>query len=700
MDKGTDRAANLESPLKGRRKRSPAPDFGMVLDSLPRAVLLLDLQGRVVFANQAAGVAFGCDTEELTGRELRSLFDEKDRPRCRTLLKRAADDNVTIQFAALRKDGTEFPAEVSLSPLRAAEPCVAAVVEDRTDRLRAEQELGASRALFAEAELIAQLGSWEWEVQSNRVVWSDELYRIYGMEPQSVELNYQELLSRVHPDDRDLAEGTIRQALKDRQPFQFNHRIIRPDGSIRILEARGKAVLNTGGQLTRLVGTAEDITERRQAEQALKQKNELVMLVQAVAVAANQATSPETAIKTCLDKICAYAGWPVGHVYQRAETNADELVSMRIWHIDEPEVFETFREISELTRFRRGVGLPGRVLESGGPIWIENVHEDPQFVRIRLVHGITIHSAFAFPVIVGNEVEAVLEFFSKRSETPNQAFRDMTGPIGNQLGQVIQRKRAEEKLRSLALRLERSNRELKDFAFIASHDLQEPLRKIQAFGGRLTSCCRDKLGDQGRDYLERILKAAGRMQLLISDLLAFSRVESAAQPFAPCDLGSIVKEVINDLEASIEEAGARIKITGLPLLEADETQMRQLFQNLLSNALKFRREGISPEILVQGDLVEPATAKETRQTDEKLYRIVVQDNGIGFDEKYSDRIFSLFERLHGRDRYEGTGMGLATCRKIVERHRGSISGSSVPGVGSTFTVILPCKQGRRRELHE
>jgi PAS domain S-box-containing protein len=706
MGKGTDSATRAESLFRERLKRRPEVDFRLVLTGLPQAVLLLDREGSLLFANRAAGAEFGYPPEELIGKGFVLLFAEKDRKTCSAWLRTIAKNGTALstdsnRFEALRKDGSTFPVEVLISlPDPTESYFVAAVIENKTDQLRTEEELGASRALFAEAQQIAHLGSWEWDPDSGRIIWSDELYRIYGIEPQSIQLSLRDFLNRVHPEDMDLVEKTIQVALEDHQSFDFDHRIIRTDGSVRVIQARGKTVLGEDGKPVRLVGTGEDITESRQAELALRQKNELVTLVQSVAVAANQATSPETAIKTCLDQICAYTGWPVGHVCQRDEQNPDEMISMGIWHLDEEELFENFREITEMTRFARGKGLPGRVWASVGPIWAKDVNTDPAFPRIRLVRGVEIRSAFAFPVVVGQEVEAVLEFFSTRSEAPSQAFWDITGPIGNQLGQVIQRKRAEEKLRSLAQKLERSNRELKDFAFIASHDLQEPLRKIQAFGDRLHSCCRDVLKEQGRDYLERILKAAGRMQLLISDLLAFSRVESAAQPFAPCDLGRVVKEVINDLEASIEQTSARIEATGLPVLEADATQMRQLFQNLLSNALKFQKEGASPQIQITGKMVEPANMEPNPSTGEEYCLITVQDNGIGFDEKYSDRIFNLFERLHGRDQYEGTGMGLATCRRIVERHGGSITGSSVPGEGSTFSVTLPLRQGRRMKLHE
>ena len=243
--------------------------------------------------------------------------------------------------------------------------------------------------------------------------------------------------------------------------------------------------------------------------------------------------------------------------------------------------------------------------------------------------------------------------------------------------------------------LERSNRELQDFAFVASHDLQEPLRKIQAFGDRLRTIQGPQFSDQGRDYLERMHSAAGRMHTLINDLLMFSRVTTKAQPFAPVNLNKIAKEVVSDLEARIEDTGGKVIIGDLPTIEADELQMRQLLQNLIANALKFRRPEAAPVVTVTAESNGGAVGNNDGAPAAEL-RLQVKDNGIGFDEKYLDRIFTPFQRLHGRNEYEGTGIGLAVCRKIVERHGGELTAQSTPGEGSTFTATLPAKQSKEK----
>jgi len=266
------------------------------------------------------------------------------------------------------------------------------------------------------------------------------------------------------------------------------------------------------------------------------------------------------------------------------------------------------------------------------------------------------------PVIIG------FAYFDEPGETHISFVVDLT-----------EQKRAEAAAKEYAAQLEQSNRELQDFAFVASHDLQEPLRKIHAFGERLHNRLTGTLDPDTQDYLLRIMSASQRMRNMVNDLLSLSRVMTRGKPFEQVDLNEVAREVISDLELRIERTGAEIKVHSLPVIEADTTQMHQLLQNLLVNALKFQRIDARPQVKLYSDY----------HLETKRVKIIVEDNGIGFEEQYLDRIFQPFQRLHSRTEYEGSGIGLAVCRRIAERHGGMITARSVPGQGSIFTVVLP-----------
>lgn len=280
----------------------------------------------------------------------------------------------------------------------------------------------------------------------------------------------------------------------------------------------------------------------------------------------------------------------------------------------------------------------------------------------------------------------VFPFYLSISEVQLADFKVYTGFVHD----ITKQKLDEERLRRYAAELERSNRELQDFAYVSSHDLQEPLRKIQAFGDRLLTKEYDNLSEQGKDYVDRMLNAASRMQNLINDLLGFSRVTAKSKPFIKVKLDDILSEVISDLEVSIEQTHTEIIRSPLPEIEAEPTQMRQLFQNLLSNAIKFRKPDESPIINIYAKNLQ-RRAHLTATPGDQVTEIYIEDNGIGFDEKYLDRIFNIFQRLEGQ-KYEGSGIGLAVCRKIAIRHGGDITARSQPGVGTRFVITLALKQ--------
>jgi len=344
---------------------------------------------------------------------------------------------------------------------------------------------------------------------------------------------------------------------------------------------------------------------------------------------------------------------------------------------------------------RSVLGYPPRALEGGGPLAL--VHPDDAerietaLERTRRGERVTVQVRLRHADGSYRHVEAACrpipgDCADNRSERPGRfltSTRDVTERV--EAEQQIERTNATLRLR---------NRELKDFAHIASHDLQEPLRKVRAFAGLMREDYDEAVDETGRYYLDRMQDGAERMGRLVSDLLRLSRVTTRDTPFEQVALSDVAADVHADLEMRIADTGGRVEIGALPEVEADPTQMHRLLQNLVGNALKFHREGVPPVVRVHGERRDVAgcEADDFAPGVTEVVRLVVEDNGVGFEKKFLDRIFTPLQRLHARDEYAGTGIGLAVCRRITERHRGRIRAESTPGAGSCFTIFLPAEQ--------
>lgn len=409
-------------------------------------------------------------------------------------------------------------------------------------------------------------------------------------------------------------------------------------------------------------------------------------LFQGSAVEANEATSLDQAITTVLRYLCTELGWPVGHAYLANAHGA--LVSTDIWYLEHPDRYEPFTTATPDIHLQSGAGLAGRVLQTGKPSWILDLASDPTCPRREVAIDPPLVSGFAFPIIANSEIVAILELFNHEQLPADQELLTLMEQVGVQVGLVAERFRVRSVLEAVAVELERSNQDLEEFASIASHDLQEPLRKVQSFGNRLSDKHGHLLPEEGQLYLGRMIESAARMQTLINDLLVYSRVSAKPKKFEQVDLQAVVAEVTEALGDQISRTDGRIHAESLPTVSADPLQMNQLFQNLVSNALKFHRTDVPPEIHISAEMI-PGDHSAGSASALPQWRITVSDNGIGFREKQSERIFKMFERLHGRGGYEGTGIGLSICRKILERHGGTITAAGVPDQGTVFTIMLP-----------
>jgi PAS domain S-box-containing protein len=416
-----------------------------------------------------------------------------------------------------------LPAAISLKTHEELEKEIA-------DRKQEKSKLISLNKQLNEAQDIAKIGHWQWEVNQNKLSWSESLFKIYGFVPENGEMNYDDFINRVHPDDRSFVNDAIQEALLTKEFSNYIHRIVLDNGTIKVMQAKGEVVINTNGEVVRMIGTGQDITEQHLSQQQLLNKT-----------------------------------------YE----------------------------------------------------------------------------------------------------------------------------------------LETANIELKKFAYIASHDLQEPLRKILTFVSLLERDAKESFSEKSIQYINKITHSATRMQRLIEDILRFSNLKSNDEVFEKTELKFVLDQVLSDMEVLIENSNAQITTDKLAKIEAVPSQMGQLFQNLLSNAIKFKKEDqpaiveISSKIVNGFELsgnasfdkyIKNLSVNHRIWTKEYFAYIQVTDNGIGFDPAYSERIFEIFQRLHTNKSYTGTGIGLAICKKIVDNHHGTIVASSSKNNGATFTIILPVSQ--------
>ncbi len=474
----------------------------------------------------------------------------------------------------------------------------------------------------------------------------------------------------------------------------------------------------------RTAALADEVAERVQAEEALQrakdeleirvaertadleQRNRQLLALQSAGAAVTSSLDLQHVLETVTREManlldgtaCAISKWD-----QKADTASVmfEYAPDDWWDDGEIEMETVSLEDFPLTK---------RVLVEGCIQQVSRSDPDADPDEVAYMQEFDIENLLMLPMVYHGRVVGLVEIMDRSERPPTEQEIALARMLADQAAIAIEnarlyeqtqqelsaRRRAEQKLKTYTAKLEWSNRELQDFAYVASHDLQEPLRKIQAFGDRLEAKYGQTLDERGRDYLARMQNAAGRMRTLINDLLTYSRVTTQAQPFQTVDLEQVAGGVVSDLEVQIEHVGGRVEVGELPIIEADPTQMRQLLQNLISNGLKFHRQDGMPVVNVYARSCNghENRLERTGPDGTTMCRIIVEDNGIGFDEKYADRIFQVFQRLHGRGEYEGTGIGLATSRKIAERHGGDITAKSKPGQGATFIVTLPATQNK------
>ena len=524
------------------------------------------------------------------------------------------------------------------------------ILQERIERNL--EEYKQRNRLYQQAEAVTKIGNYVWDLKTQKLEWSRELYRIYEIEPGS---NVNDGVLRIynHPDDNLIVDKSIGESLKTGKPFNFYYRIILKDGREKFLHARGEIDFDVAGNARRIFGTAQDVTEQKSIEVQLEQNQKFIQKI------ADAAPSIITTYNIKTGKyLFVNAGLRtlLGH---DPKSVLDEGVSFFI-SLVHPDDLGPIMEKN------------AKVIEETNNNYTEGMDEPIAEFQYRLRHCNGEYRWFqtfgtVFSRDENNQVEHILNI-----------SLDITEKIKAE--QVLLRKTTE---------LEQSNRSLEEFAFIASHDLKEPLRKISTLTDRVVLFEDSNLSDDGKMYLQKVVKSSIRMQQMIDDLLSLAQVASD-RSFKKVSLQALLADVLQTFDQKIEETQTRIISQGLPNAVVVPSQFRQLFQNLVSNSLKFRRMEIPAEVTITHDYLSvQAAAQWNLQPANRYLQLKFSDNGIGFDNKFLPKIFSIFQRLHPKHKYEGTGIGLSICKKIVENHGGVIFADGKVDRGATFTVILP-----------
>ena len=606
-----------------------------ILENIEDGYFEVDLAGNFTFFNPSLCRILGYNREEMPGMNNRTFMDAENAKKVFQAFNEIYVTGIPqkgFDWETIRKDGARMYIEVSVSLIARPEEKPTGfrgIARDITERRRAEAELRESEEKFR--NLVESINDVIYEIDSQGVIVyvSPIVKDVFGYDPaDAIGKNFIEF---VYKDDRSLLMVLLSD-LRTGRTTPSEYRLTDKSGDLRWVRTRTRPIMEDGRFTGGARGTIIDITERKQAEEAQRKAEESYRSIFENAVEGIFQTTADGRFLSANPALAYILGYESPEDLMASVTSIGGQL-----YVSHEAREEHLRVVTEKGQVK---GFEAQVRRKDGSIrWIS--------MNTRLVRD-----------DVGNFVEGFAE-------------------------DITERRRAEEELAKKAEELARSNAELEQFASVASHDLQEPLRMISSYVQLLARHNQGKLDADSQEFIAFAADGATRMQALIQDLLAFSRVGTRGKPFVPTDCEAVLERALNHLKVAIEESGARITSDPLPMLRADDSQLVQLFQNLVGNALKFYRPGVPPVIHIG--------AKRSGQD----WVFAVCDNGIGIPAEQKQRVFEIFQRLHSRGEYPGTGIGLAVCRKIVERHGGRIWVESAVGEGSTFTFALPQGNGNR-----
>ena len=487
---------------------------------------------------------------------------------------------------------------------------------------RVNEALRVSEERFSLAVTGSKAAIWDWNILTGEEYWAPRFKEILKISNEAFIPTYEDFQDRLHPDDKERVLDAVNSHLNDRIPYEIEFRLQQDDDQYVWLDVRGQALWDSQGKPYRMTGSIFDINRRKEAEQEVQNSEERLRLI----------------MNSVNDGV-----WD--------------------WNLESDDQYLS-------PKFKKMFGYDDHELPNHPSTWQKLIF--PEDLAFAL-------DAFEAHVNEGKNYNIPVRYRHKDGSTVwvicrGVAFKDASGNPVRMVGTHTDI----TPLKQVEAKLEQSNQELRQFASVASHDLQEPLWKIQSYGDLLLEKYREDLPKEGQHYIDRMANATRRMRRLINALLAYSQVSTKGEDFSTVDFSHTIKLVQEDLQHLLAETKGQLIVHDLPKVQGDARQLYQLFQNLIGNALKFHHESRPPVVTIS-----------TTPTGNGLVSITVADNGIGIEERFFDRVFEMFERLNSKDKYEGTGIGLAICKRIVERHDGTLQLKSTYGEGSEFVVNLP-----------
>ncbi|BAY38660.1 two-component sensor histidine kinase [Nostoc sp. NIES-2111] len=702
-----------------------------ILESISDAFFAIDQEWRFTYVNGQAAKLLQKSQDELLGRSAWEVFLDTEDSLFYLETRRAIAQKISVKFEEFYPPLNKWFA-VHVYPSKEG---VSVYFQDITKPRLTAAALRESEERWQLALNGNNDGIWDWNVKTNEVFFSGRWKQMLGYEDHEIINHFDEWSKRVHPDDIDWVMQAIQDHFAKKTPYYVTeHRVLCKDGSYKWILDRGQALWDEAGNVVRMVGSHTDITESKRTEEELKRQNLRSQLFAEITLKIRETLDVDEILQTSVkevqqllqaDRVMIFQMWADGSgtVVQEAVLPGWPVVLGRKIH--DPCFSENY-----VDKYRQG-----RVSAI-----FDIAKADIQDCHRKFLQQFGVKANLVVPILNRDGIWGLL--IAHQCSSPrhwNNFELELLQQLANQIGIALAQGQLLELQIKQSQELARSNSELENFAYVASHDLQEPLRMVTSYLQLLERRYKTQLDSNAEQFINYAVDGARRMQTLINDLLNYSRVTTRGQPFVTVDCGVILQRAIANLKIAIEESGAVITHDPLPTIMADPTQLTQVLQNLIVNAIKFRRDappkihiGLVEKSIVhsqqstvhsQQSIVNSQQEKQNSSpssptpppgsqspaegnppaalshhsplpTPQGTWLFSVQDNGIGLEPQYAERIFIIFQRLHSRSKYPGTGIGLAICKKIIERHGGHIWVESEPGQGSTFYFTIPEQLGK------